>query len=164
MTNYITQATCGPVIGSLVSSDKGDITNKTKCAGAQLKNDVSALAQDVVVIGGAAGAGALINKNSKLSAKFTKFFDKVVNKLIPARKRIVRGTGGKPFTTSVIRQSKLAKKLLRMGSKGKIALALALPVFTAVSYISGKHLYKMGQIDQRYTDKAQIIKHQKEMF
>lgn len=37
MTNYITQAACGPVIGSIVSSDKGDIANRTKCAGAQLK-------------------------------------------------------------------------------------------------------------------------------
>ena len=166
MTNYITQAACGPVIGSVVSSDKGDIANRTKCAGAQLKNNVATLAQDVVVIGGAAGAGALINKNAKLSAKVTKFFDKVVNKLMPGRKRDITlfGTGGKPFKTFEIRQSKLAQKLLNMVPKGKIALAVALPALMAVSFISGKHLYKMGQIDQKYTDKAELRKHQDEVI
>ena len=33
----------------------------------------------------------------------------------------------------------------------------------ALSFIGCKHIYKSGQIDQKYTDKAKIEKHQKQI-
>lgn len=166
MASYITQNLCGPVVGSLVGSDKGDISNRTRCAGAQIKNNVQTLAQDVVVIGGAGAAAYGIGKNAKWTQKLAKFFDKTVNKLLPGKKKNVTliGESGKPFKTFEIHKSKLAQKLLNMTSKGKVATMIALPVLAALSFINGKHLYKMGQIDQRYTDKAKLEKHEKEIL
>lgn len=41
MTSFSTQAIAGPVIGTMVSNDKGDLSNRAKCAGTQLKNNAT---------------------------------------------------------------------------------------------------------------------------
>ena len=43
-----------------------------------------------------------------------------------------------------------------MPGKAKAFVLIALPALLAVDYIRSKHLYKMGQIDQKYTDQAKI--------
>lgn len=166
MTSYIKQAVLGPVVSPLVSNDKGDVSNRMSCAGAQFKNNLSTLAQDVAVIGGAAVATKGITKNTKLTEKFASGFNKIVNKLMPGVKRditIIKKSGF-PFKTFEIRQSKLAQKLLSMPSKAKVALSLMLPALAVTGFITNKAIYKMGQIDQKYSDKAAIREHQKEIL
>lgn len=43
-----------------------------------------------------------------------------------------------------------------MPGKTKAIALIALPALLAVDYIRSKHLYKMGQIDQKYTDQAKL--------
>lgn len=39
-------------------------------------------------------------------------------------------------------------------------MAIGLPLMVISSFISGRHLYKMGQIDQKYSDQAKLKEHQ----
>ncbi len=134
MTAFITQATFGPVIGSMVSGDKGNFSNRTKCAGSQLVNNLSTTAQGAAVFGGGYLATKAIAKSPKAMSTVVKVFDKVVSKLP---------------------QSKVAK-LLNLPGRTKLLAFAALPAILLLNYIAGKHIYKMGQIDQKYTDKAKL--------
>lgn len=135
MTSFVTQSVCGPVIGSMVSSDKGNVKNKRKCAGAQLGNNLSTMAQNVGVGLGAFGAAKYIAKSPARIDKLANFFNKMVSKLP---------------------QSKLVQTLLNQSKKCKAAALIALPAIALVNFITTKHFYKMGQIDQKYTDQAKI--------
>ena len=81
MTSFSTQAVCGPVIGSLVAKDKGDASNRTKCAGAQLVNNAKTMAQTALVGGGVYGAARAFIKhpNTIVVQTGAKFFDKIIN-------------------------------------------------------------------------------------
>lgn len=140
MTSFSTQAVCGPVIGSLVAKDKGDASNRTKCAGAQLVNNVKTMGQAALVGGGVYGAARTFTKhpNSKVVQTGAKIFDKIIN------------------VTKLPKSNKFIDKLLKMPGKAKAFVLIALPALLAVDYIRSKHLYKMGQIDQKYTDQAKI--------
>lgn len=43
-------------------------------------------------------------------------------------------------------------------------MVIGLPLLAISSYISGRHLYKMGQIDQKYTDQAKLKEHQQDVL
>lgn len=83
MTDFATQQLAGPVISSLVSKDKGDLSNRMSCVGEQLKNNVKTLVADTVVIGGtAAGVAATQNKGiAKFLAKPLEFVGNVLSKM-----------------------------------------------------------------------------------
>jgi len=146
MTNFSTQLVAGPVIGSMVSG-KGDVSNRTKCAGAQLKNNAATLLQFASVTGAGAGTVALARsyKFRGVAKPFVKVFDKIISKF--------------PKEGSMAR---IAEKLTHLPGWAKTAALVAIPVLAAVGYIRDKHIYKMGQIDQKYTDKAEIESKQKE--
>lgn len=146
MTNFSTQYVMGPVISPLVSKDKGDLSNRFNCAGTQLWNNAKTLAQDVVVLGGvAAGAKAVQNntKFAKTMAKGTHSFANFLNK---------HGL------------KEIGSKLKRMPTKFKALAPIVALGTLAVNYITCKGLYKMGQIDQKYTDRATIEQHQKQII
>lgn len=147
MTSFLTQNIGGPVIGSMVSADKGDISNRVNCAGSQLKNNVSTLIQDTVVIGGAAGAAKVVSKSPRRIVQAAQYFDKAVK------------TIGKHFGSNP-----LFEKLLSMSKKSKAAALIGVPAGLLLNFIIGKHIYKMGQIDQRYTDKAKLEAHTKDQI
>lgn len=146
MTSFSTQTVCGPVIGSLVAKDKGDVSNRTKCAGAQLVNNAKTLGQTALVGGGVYAAARTFAKhpNSKAVKTGAKIFDKIIN------------------VTKLPKSNKFVDKLLKMPGKAKALAIIALPALLAVDYIRSKHLYKMGQIDQKYTDQAKIEENSKE--
>lgn len=168
MTNFAVQSTVGPVISSLASKDKGSMGNKVDCAGAQLKNNAVTGLQAGAVTAGAAGGIYGIAKNEKLARGAAKIFDSAMNgfgKLI----------GKKDFAKEVNSkiQKNLAKKLVKNNAnfspemlktvtnairKSKGALLIAAATLPVLNYISHKHSYKMGQIDQKYTDKAKLQK------
>lgn len=58
--------------------------------------------------------------------------------------------------TKLPKSNKFVDKLLKMPGKTKAIALIALPALLAVDYIRSKHLYKMGQIDQKYTDQAKL--------
>ena len=51
-----------------------------------------------------------------------------------------------------------------MPGKATAFAIIALPAVLAVDYIRSKHVYKMGQIDQQYTDQAKIEENTKKIF
>lgn len=141
MTSFTTQAIAGPVISSMVTSDKGDFSNRTKCAGAQLKNNLTTGLTSVAV-GVTAGTGIrYAAKSPRRLVKIAQAFDKIAKKILPKN-----------------------ANLKKLNNRSKVALAIGLPLMAISSFISGRHLYKMGQIDQKYTDKAKVEKHQKDIL
>ena len=70
MTSFSTQAIAGPVIGTMVSNDKGDLSNRAKCAGAQLKNNATTAAQAVLLTGACGAAGVVGYRHSTPIARF----------------------------------------------------------------------------------------------
>lgn len=140
MTSFSTQAVCGPVIGSLVATDKGDVSNRTKCAGAQIVNNAKTMGQAALVGGGLYAAARTFKKapNSKVVHAGAKVFNKIIDVIkLPKSNRFV-------------------DKLLKMPNSAKAFGLVALPALMLLNYIGAKHLYKMGQIDQKYTDQAKI--------
>ena len=137
MTSFTTQTIAGPVISSMVTSDKGDFSNRTKCAGAQLKNNLTTGLTSGAV-GVAAGTGILYaSKNPRRLVKIAQAFDKIAKKILPKN-----------------------VNLKKLNNRSKVAMAIGLPLMVISSFISGRHLYKMGQIDQKYSDQAKLKEHQ----
>lgn len=141
MTSFTTQTVCGPVISSFGAKDKGDLSNRVKCAGAQAANNLSAAAQTVLVAGGAFGAAKYVSKSPQRISKLANLFDKGIKAL------------------KLPQSNTFVQKLLNAPGKGKAAAILILPAVAAINFITGKHLYKMGQIDQKYTDRAKLEAH-----
>lgn len=81
MTSYVNQVALGPTLAPLVSNGKGDLSNRVNCAGSQIKNNLTTLAQDTVVLGGTAAGAYAVAKNTKLSTPIAKGVDYVINGL-----------------------------------------------------------------------------------
>ena len=135
MTSYLTQNLCGPVISPYIANDKGGFVNRTKCAGEQLRNDVTSSLKYALV--GATGYGALkvIAKKPSVAKTIIKNMNKLIQKI--------------PFEN-------LSKKLLNLSGKAKLIGLVTVPTLLALSSISHKYAYQAGQIDQKYTDRAKI--------
>lgn len=148
MSSYILNTTMG-VAAPLFATDKGDVSNRVKCAGAQLGNNARSLVEDVVVIGGtAAGLGAAAK-----GGKFTKFMEKCFNSVANACKPLIADVAKSKFWNKI--------KSLPMANKRAMVAVGAIGLL-ASSFVAGKNLYKKGQIDQQYTDKAKLEKAIKE--
>lgn len=146
MTNYLTQQVTGPVISPFISKDKGDFSNRANCAGAQLKNYAQTLVQDVVVLGGIGAAGREALKGGKFSRAMLKITDTSLNIAKKIAKKIGLNSGS--GSGSLPAKFKVLAPIVAVGG-------------LALSYVTGKYIYKMGQIDQKYTDKATLEKNQK---
>ena len=146
MTNYGTQCVLGPVISPAFSKDKGDFSNRMQCAGAQLANNAKTLLADTVVIGGALGGIACASKNKGVAKGLAKITHSVAN--------FIKSRGG--FGA--------ASKLKRLPLSIKAGLPIMAVAMPLLGYITHKALYKMGQIDQKYSDKAKIYLHQKQII
>ncbi len=146
MSDYSLYLVAKPCGYPLVANDKGDITNRVKCAYEQTKNKAIYTAQTAAV---AAGAGA---------ATYGVLKYPVLNKAYGKAADIVLRFGGKLVKRFLGENSKLytkaAKFVKKLPTKAKIAGLIALPALLAINYISNKMTYKAGQIDQKYTDKA----------
>lgn len=182
MTNFAVQSMVGPVIGSLASKDKGSAGNRADCAGQHIKNNVVTMAQGGLAGAAALGGGYVVAHNAKATDILAKGTDKALDLF---QKTVKRFSKSKPtaIPTKFANQGKnikvitgafsdtactLSSKVNQMFAKLNIqpdtakklkALApIALVATALTSYISNKHNYKMGQIDQKYTDKAQVQK------
>lgn len=128
------------IIGSIAAPNKGDFSNRMQCAGAQMKESLkTGLAAGAVGIGGAAVVKH-VAKNPRRMVKVAQLFDKVVEKFLPHA------------------------NLKKIGKKSKVAMAIGVPLAVLTLAISGNHCFRAGQIDQKYTDKAKIEEHQKDIL
>ena len=167
MTDFITNAALGAT-APLVAKDKGDLSNRLNCAGAHIKNNAQTLAQDTVVIGGTAIAARAVAKNKNLADKFCNVVSKVtqktvgtINKVLPNK---VKDKAYKCFNKirTRITGGDLIGKINKLSTKQKGAIGILMSLGAlALGYVGYKHIYKAGQIDQKYTDKAAIEKHTK---
>lgn len=156
MANYLQTRTLG-ALSPMVDKNKGDFSNRTNCAGAHIKNNVQTLAQDAVVIGGTAVGIRAAAKQSKF-ANIIGNFGKTVAK------------GYRTWLENIgLANNKGIQKLIQKfknlpaANKGAVGTVAALGL-AALSFIGCKHIYKSGQIDQKYTDKAKIEKHQQDVL
>ncbi len=151
MTNYFTSAVAGPVYGSMLSKDKGDFSNRAQCAGAQIGNTVKTAAQDAVVIGGMVAGGKAIQKS--------KGFTNGINKMLTSVLKPFKNNSKLNIVVTEFK-TKVAPKLKSLSAPQLRAAAVIGGLGAlALGYIHNKHIYKMGQIDQKYTDKAKIENH-----
>lgn len=169
MTSYGMQVLAGPVITSIASKEKGSMGNRMDCAGSQIKNNASTAVQSALVTGAAVGTIKVSGKMPKALGKFAAFFDKGLKKVALSTnsftEKFVKNAPGRVNGKFVSRGGKMVKefspwvkKLLNLSSKTKFGIgvtAIALPI---LGFIGAKGIYKMGQIDQKYTDKAQLQK------
>lgn len=215
MASYIQTAGTFGVFTPYVDSKKGDISNRTRCAGAHFKNNATALAQDAVVIGGTAAGVAVAAKKGDKIAEFAKntftkaknivkstfgkgkakakeviqtVTDKVpeniknnnvVNKATNAVKNTVEKVSNSEAYSNLVDKAKNIKKggkiknLIKSAfekfsklpkSNKYIAAAVAALGVLGLGYVTTKHSYKAGQIDQKYTDEARIEERQREIY
>ncbi len=142
MTNLTTKMVAGPVIGSYISKDKGGFTNKTKCAAEQFGNNAITAGSALLTFGATGATVRALQKRPQAITKIAGAMDKVIKKVAVASKN-----------KTVI---KFAKKLLNASAKNKVFGALGLAAAGILYFIDHNHSYKMGQIDQKYTDRANI--------
>lgn len=142
MTNFAVQSTLGAV-SPLVSKDKGSFGNRMNCAGEHMKNNLVSNVQTagVALVGGGAVYGL---KKTNAAANFIgKGIDKAIT--FVAKK------------TNTINSSVIQKALNASPKAKALSAVLALGTI-ALGYITHKHAYKAGQIDQKYTDRAKMEK------
>ncbi len=144
MTSFIINS-ISPVIGSLVSSDKGDLSNRTECAVEHMKNNFKYNAANTLIMGGGIYAGYKVLTKPSLYKKALKFINKVTEKI--AKKA-----------------PQAAEKLAKLPGKAKVIGMIALPVLAAVGYLATKGTYEMGKIDQKYEDLARKKQAVKEFY
>lgn len=146
MSTYLSNVVAGPVITSMCDKKKGSFGNRVDCAGQQMKNNLVTTAQaggTVLVTAGTLKGLLKATPLQETLAKGTDFIVKGFGKLIKNNNLL----------------DKLNKKLVNnnfVPSGFKAAALVSTVALTALSFIGGKHLFKMGQIDQKYTDKAAI--------
>ncbi|MBQ7450875.1 hypothetical protein IJS77_05595 [bacterium] len=142
MTDYSVQSMAGTGITPLFSSEKGDMSNRLNCAGAQIKNNIKALAEDTVVIGGTVAAGYAAKKIPGLA--------KVLAAPVQWFADGVKAICSKPFF------QKVGNFISGMSKTNKAIALISLIGLSTLAYVGRKHAYKAGQIDQLYTDRAKL--------
>lgn len=146
MTSFPMQIATTPVLSPLLSKEKGTMGNRLDCSVDQTKNFIATTAKVGVGAGVVGGAVWAMNKygNKKAVESIIKGGGSVVDASLNGLKKLFKGPKVKEF----------ADKLISLSSKNKTAGALALIALPIITYVGAKGFYKMGQIDQQYTDKA----------
>ena len=137
-----------PYLGGRV---RGSLSNRVDCAIDKTKNNLGALTQDTVVLGGAvaAGYGVLKNKNA------ANFLGGWLNKPFEyfAKKFPKSGLAGKA--------TDVAKWLNKIPNKYKAIGLIASGALLLLNKIGNKRAYNEGKIEQQYRDQAIVDHHQK---
>ncbi len=144
MTSFAVHTTMG-TLSPIVSRDKGSMGNRLDCAAEQFVNNSTNLLKAGAVAGGAAGV-------TYAAAKSGKFANVVINGLKQVRTLMQKNKHTAKIANHI---TKALSHLPKAGKIGVIAAALAIPV---VNYLGHKNSYEAGQIDQKYTDRANLQK------
>lgn len=146
MSDFLLYSVAGAHRYPLVARDKGDITNRMKCSYEQGKNKTIYAAKAATIGAGAAAAGYGVLKSPAITSGLASVTTKLLKLGGKALKSLV-GPKNKLYTQA-------AKFFKKLPTKAKAVGLIALPAFMAISYLGNKMIYKAGQIDQKYTDKA----------
>ena len=122
-------------VGAMIDPTKGSFTNRSECAKEHFKNNLALNTK--MALAGAGGAYVAIKKPS--------FAVKVAKLVGEGAASIISKIGGKGVA------QKIMKNPTKFGAYG-LVVAGALWALNTIS----KHVYKAGQIDQKYTDTAAI--------
>lgn len=170
MTNFATQVAFTPVLTSVCSKEKGSAKNRTKCAGSHIKNSVITNLETTALTGAAVGTGYYLTKTptamNAVGNNINKGVSWVTNKLGLKTYEWVKGPASRAANgrfkpgvkTLVTKDLPFVKKILNASAKTKAFAAIAALALPVLAYITHKHAYKAGQIDQKYTDKAVMQK------
>ena len=133
-----TIALTGTAVRSLFDSDKGSMTNRTECAKEHLKNDAGFLAKTGLV----GGAAYIVSKNKNVFKPLISGLGKTAGKLLEKASKYMPKLGG------------LADKILKNPTKAGVAGLVGGGAIYLVNELF-KNIFKSGQIDQKYNDKAE---------
>ena len=110
----------------------------------------------------------------KIDSTIMKGLKKVFDKKVPVNldhKELVQTVDGKIVKAIVNRTyfkklnpPKWFNRLRQVSASTRCIGLLGMLALPLLGYISGKHIYKSGQIDQKYTDKAKVRQHQSEVL
>lgn len=128
----------GTAVRSLFDSDKGSAENRKECAIEHLKNDAGFFAKAGLL----GGAAYVISKHKSFFKPLVTDLGKVAGKLVQKGSKLVPALG------------KVAQKILKNPTKAGVGALIG----GGVIYITNelfKNVFKSGQIDQKYNDKAQ---------
>lgn len=137
---------------TMADKSKGSMGNRIDCAAEQTKNILTTNLK-------ATGAGLAIG-GTTYALGFTKTGNKVVEKATQSAKGVVSNFIKKhPDAFKNVKEvaSGALNKFKALPKAGKIALAIGGALATIIGGALGtQQVYKAGQIDQKYTDKAQL--------
>ncbi len=133
-----TIALTGTAIHSLFDSDKGSMSNRTECAKEHLKNDAGFLAKTGLV----GGAAYIVSKNRNVFRPLVSGLGKTAAALLKKASKYMPKLEG------------LANKILKNPTKAGVAGLVGGCAIYLVNELF-KNIFKSGQIDQKYNDKAE---------
>ena len=145
MSDYASYLALRPTGSALLGKDKGDISNRLKCAGEQTVNTAKAVAKGGTILGATTLAGYGFYK----SAKAASFAAKIFNKIGKSAYNLL-GMNNIKFL------EKAAKTINKLPPTAKAIGLVTLPALIAILHINNKMLCQAGQIDQKYSDKANM--------
>lgn len=137
-----------PYLGGRV---KGSLSNRVDCAVDKTKNNLKALAQDTVVLGGTVLAGYGVVKNKGIAKFLGGWLHKPLEALV---KKFPKAKFADALTGA-------AKWLKNAPNKYKALGLVASGALLIFNRIGNKRAYNAGRIDQQYRDQAIVDHHQK---
>ncbi len=131
----------------MATQDKGSFGNKINCAGEHILNTAVGGLKTAAVLGG----GGLLTYGLAKSSIVNRFIEETYSKLKSTKLYDKFLSKGVDFINKGINKFKALPKA------GKI-IAVAGSALTAMvaQHIINKHTFKAGQIDQKYTDRANM--------
>lgn len=137
-----------PYLGERV---KGSLSNRVDCAIDKTKNNLAALAQDTVVLGGTVLAGYGVVKNKGLAKMVGGWLHKPLEYI--AKKF--------PKAKFAANTTKAANWLKNLPNKYKAIGLIGAAALLAFNKVGNKRAYNAGRIEQQYRDQAIVDHHQK---
>ncbi len=142
---------------TLRKDDKGSVVNKTKCAGAHLKNDLKYGTLGGATVLAGLGAGVLAYQKPKIGINVIKSIGNIatgLGKIFGKVKPEYITNFGKTLEKH---GTNIAGKASKYGKVGALA-AVAIGTLGVLTGLATKHAYNEGRIEQKYVDNAKIEK------
>lgn len=150
MTSQVQYLAARPA-GALFDKKKGPMSNRVQACAAQYVNKLKTRVEQTAVVGGGVALTALAAKYPT----FKKALDKPFQMIANGFKKVVAGS---PKLTTVVTSLKAgAGKILPHIKNAPLLAKIGVPVALALVILS--RTFKQGQIDQKYNDRARLLKH-----
>ncbi len=161
MTNFVT---AGMPIMTMTDRKKGDFSNRAKCTGDQMGNTLKGGLKQAATLTGSAATAACVAKPSFFKEAFQAVKQNGLGGLFKSNKNPSIPVKALPSTAVTKTLKPIAPKTNVLGSvvkaisKSKPAQAILAVGALATAMIGLNTVFKSGQIDQKYNDRAAIEK------